>query len=61
MAAMFEKKATIRLDQDKGKFLTTKATEASATVINPYKKQDTGKEGTKKPLNAFELKMLEKK
>jgi hypothetical protein len=43
LAAMFERKTTVRLDQDKGKFLTNKAQEASSAIVNPYAKQETKK------------------
>ena len=43
LKAMFEPKSKVRLDQDKGKFLTSKASEASTKVENPYVLQEKKK------------------
>ena len=48
---MFERKTTVKLDQDKGKFLSKNAAQDSKTVVNPYAAQ------TEKKLNPFELKI----
>lgn len=38
---MFERKSTVKLDQDKGKFLSNQAKITSSTVKNPFSKDPT--------------------
>ena len=41
LAAMFERKTTVKLDQDKGKFLSNQAKVTSSNVKNPFSKDPT--------------------
>jgi hypothetical protein len=38
LTAMFERKSTVKLDQDKGKFLSNQAKVTSSNVKNPFSK-----------------------